>query len=311
MPNHVLLDLAPSHRALEDYFMASSIDEALAYLMSHHGRAQVIAGGTRLVLRVQRDECLASHLVDVSSVGSMRRIALDDDHLFLGGALTLCKVGADERVRQSSPLLATAVQRTRARRQHRLATLAGEVVSAECPSLCSLALVALEARAEITNVTGSQWLPVGSLLVRPDVSRIDSTSEILTMFRIPLEHAGQGSALGQIETSAVNGTVSYGMALAMRISLTVDGKALDWLSVAITSPTRTAVHLVEAEEILIDDPVLDAEAGRRFALCVQDFARESLDWSEDKGAPLDESWQMALATFEQAIQSARSSLTDS
>jgi len=309
MTDHNLLELAPGRHALEDYFIASSVDEALAYLMSHHGRAQVIAGGTRLALRVQHDECLASHLVDVSSVGAMRRISIKDEALYLGGAQRFGKVGSDDRVRAAAPLLSLAAQYS-VRDSSCRATLGGEIALAECPSWLCLALVAMDARAEITNVTGAQWLPVEGLFVRPGFSRVNSASEILTMLRISAQTAGQGSSMGRLQMPAENGsTPSRDAALALLLSLSSDGQALDWLSVGISTTSQIPVHLTEAQESMVEEGGLSSLSAERFASLVADYCREELDWSRDEDTQLKGIRRLSANLFDQAVESARTSLS--
>ena len=175
----------PRKPHLADYFMASSIEEALAYLMAHHGKAQLVAGGTLLMPQMQRGECIARQLVDISRVSAMKRVTMDGDRLVIGGAVTLASLADSDLVRAHAPLLYQAARAIATPKVRYLATLAGNVIAAEGSAQGALALVALDAEAQITNTTGSQWLPVESLFVRAGLSRVDSTSEIATLIRVP------------------------------------------------------------------------------------------------------------------------------
>jgi hypothetical protein len=86
-----------------------------------------------------------------------------------------------------------------------LATLAGSIVNAYGYSSVTTGLVALHAEAEIANLTGSQWLPVRALLVRPGTCRVNSMFEVVTSIRVRLMQAGEGAALVRLgETTPGN-----------------------------------------------------------------------------------------------------------
>ncbi len=193
-------ELLPAHRrTLQNYFMASSIEEAIAYLAAHSGEAQIVGGGTKLMPLLQRGELTATHLVDVSRIGAMKRVRLEDRHLVIGGALTYAQLPTKELVIHHLPVLADLTHMVGTSPLRQQATLAGSLVHAQSNSEAAVLLIALAAEAEITNLTGSQWIPVRALFVRPGTSRVNSSAEIVTAVRIPLLARGQGVALARTE----------------------------------------------------------------------------------------------------------------
>ncbi len=186
---------------IRQYYLAASTEEAIAYLSAHAGDAQVLGGGTTLLPLVLRGKALATYLVDVSRVASMRRIRLEPSHLLLGGAVTLAQMLRSESLPESLAVLKDSAEIAPLSRLHSLATLAGSIVSAYGTSEIAATLIALGAEAEIANLTGSQWLPVGGLLSRPGTCRLNSMSEILVSLRIRLPQPGEGAGIAQADTS--------------------------------------------------------------------------------------------------------------
>jgi len=180
---------------LKRYFMATSVEEALAYLSAHRGEAQVVGGGTSLMPVVLRGESVARHLVDVSRIAALRRIRVERDYVILGGSVTLAQLLRSETALGALPVLGEIASSTDTPRLQELSTLAGNIVSARGNNGVTAMLIALKAEAEIANLTGSQWLPVRSLLVRPGSCRVDSMSEVLVSLRIPILEPGSGAAL--------------------------------------------------------------------------------------------------------------------
>lgn len=180
---------------LKRYFMAASVEEALAYLSAHRGEAQVVGGGTSLMPVVLKGESIARHLVDVSRIAGLRRIRVERDYLLLGGSVTLAQLLRSETALGAAPVLGEMASSTDTPRLRELSTLAGNIVSARGNNSVSTTLIALNSEAEIANLTGSQWLPVRSLLVRPGSCRVNSMSEVLVSLRIPILEPGSGAAL--------------------------------------------------------------------------------------------------------------------
>lgn len=241
--------IVPSSRPhISEYHLASSVDGALAFLMAHHGRAQVIAGGTALMLDLQREQTAATHLVDVSRIHTMKAISEQNDHLLIGGAVTFTEIAASELVRRCAPLVYTSSRLIGTPQVRFLATLAGGLVWAMGNAEGSAALVALDAEAEITNFTGPQWLPVASLFVHSGLSRVDSTSEVVTALRMPLPQLGQGSALARLApTETLAGSA---LVLALVLALDGEGRSVEWASLVIGSPQMVPRHLPVAEQAL-------------------------------------------------------------
>lgn len=264
--------LISTRRALHDYYFASSVQEALAYLIAHHGEAQLVGGGTALMPEVQRGECIATRLVDVSGVQAMRGAAQEGESLVVRGATTFRWLLQSDVVRLGSPLLHEGAQSMGTPEIRHLATLAGNVVSAEGNAQGSVALVALGAQAEITNVTGSQWLPVESLFVSPGVSRVDSMSEIVTSFQIPATVAGQGVALECLPSPTLYTRPPF--VLALVIQLEERGQTIEWASVAMGSDQVVPCRLPDVDEELAGLPIDGERTRQSFARAIDEQRSE-------------------------------------
>ena len=169
---------------------------------------------------VLRGSSVASHLVDVSRISPLRRLRTDKEYLVLGGAVTLAQILRSDLARESLPVLQDMALSSDTPRLRELATVAGSIVSAHGSSSVTIALSALNAEAEIANLTGSQWLPVRSLLIRPGSScRVNSMSEILVSLRVRLPEPGAGAALARAEPTP--GRPGDASAVAVSLGLTV------------------------------------------------------------------------------------------
>ena len=299
--------LASPRPALEESFVASSVQEALAYLSAHHGRAQVVGGGTLVMPQVQRGELTATRLVDVSRIRSMRSIQALNQHVVMGGAVTFARVLNSEVARGVSPLVCQAARLMGTPQVRHLATVAGNIVSASGPAEGAVALVALDAEAQITNFTGDQWIPAESLFVRCGVSRVDSMSEIVTSLRFPATRPGQGAAMARISPPAIDGRAP--IVVALILDLSSDRLAVSWTSVVIGSTNMTPKHQSDIEEAVQGVGVADERAPGAFAEMVTSEAVARGAVSDDERSMADLSELMGRA-FRQAIAMAQQDLSD-
>lgn len=246
-----MCELLPEHRrVLRDYFMASSIEEAIAYLTAHPGEAQIVGGGTKVMPLLQRGELSATRLVDVSRISAMKRVRVQDGYLVIGGAVTYAQLLSKELIAEHMPVLAEAGRMLASSRLRQQSSLAGSVVHARSNSEGAVVLIALGAEAEIANLTGAQWVPVRALFVRPGVSRVDSAAEIVTAVRVPLLGAGQGTALARIEPP--EGDDYSPMIAAAALGLGEDDR-LSWLSLALGEPAALP-HLLRLGDLTNEPP---------------------------------------------------------
>jgi len=250
-------------RAIGRYFVASSVDEGVAYLMAHHGSSLVVGGGSLVLPRLQRDRSPNLCLVDVSRVASMRRIELDGDRLIVGGAMTFARLLAKDVIAEMAPLVSQAAEQMSSLGIQQVATLAGNLVSAEGHAQGSVALMALDADAEITNSTGPQWLPIKGLFVRSGVSRVDATSEIVTALGIPVRVPGQGMAMASL--APLQGGTRSPLVCAVNLHVREPGESIAWASFVIGSVTQPPMALSDVAEALaqhgLDDDSVAAISG--------------------------------------------------
>jgi xanthine dehydrogenase iron-sulfur cluster and FAD-binding subunit A len=180
------------------YEIPNTVDEALQILARYEGRAQLIAGGTDLVLELQQGKHQVDCLVDVTRIPGLAEIEQQEGWILLGANVTFRQIKESALLRDQARVLAEAAASVGALQIQTVATLAGNLVSALPAADGSVALVALDAEVQVTNPAGPTWRPVAELFLAPGQSAVDPRREMITAIRFPAALPHQGSAWERI-----------------------------------------------------------------------------------------------------------------
>ncbi|MFH1929383.1 MAG: xanthine dehydrogenase family protein subunit M [Chloroflexota bacterium] len=167
----------------QEYLYPVTVAEAVQMLADYGGRARVIAGGTDLVLQLRSGERQAFCLVDISRIDELRGITEADEIITIGAATTHAEVAASPLIRRRAEVLAQAAAEVGSPQIRNRGTLGGNVLNAQPAADTALALLALDAQAEIVGQGGAYWLPMSEMYAGPGVSRVDSSTELVRAFR--------------------------------------------------------------------------------------------------------------------------------
>lgn len=183
----------------KNYFLADSIPAALQALTEAEGPSRLIAGGTDLLLELQQDRHLPVHtLVDVTSIPELGVIELREEHLFVGAAVPLSQIVASPLLQQHAEALVEASGLIGGPQVRNTATLGGNVSHALPAADGTIALLALDAQAEVASPEGQRLVPTESLFIGPGKSALDPRKELLCGFYLPLLSSGQSSAFRRV-----------------------------------------------------------------------------------------------------------------
>jgi carbon-monoxide dehydrogenase medium subunit len=182
----------------EEYLFPASIDEALAMLADHQGRARVIAGGTDLVPQLKKKERQADCLVDISRMPELRGVTLEGDMLRVGACVTHHQLASSVLISEKAVALAEGAAAVGSPQIRYMGTVAGNVVNAQPAADTAIPLLALGAEAEIAGLQGTRVEPLEGLYVSPGQSTVDATSEILVALRFRALDSKEGSAFERL-----------------------------------------------------------------------------------------------------------------
>jgi CO/xanthine dehydrogenase FAD-binding subunit len=187
-------------------YTPQNLSEALRILEQSEGNARIIAGGTDLVLQLHSGERSTKCLIDITGIESLNGISEDQDFITIGAATPHAVVAKSEAINWYARVLTSAAAEIGSPQIRNRATIGGNVVNAQPAADTALALIALDAEAQIQSNQYSGWRPVADLFRGPGISSLDSTKEILVAFRFAKTVGKLGSAyrrLGKCKSIAL------------------------------------------------------------------------------------------------------------
>jgi carbon-monoxide dehydrogenase medium subunit len=179
---------------IQRYVFPETIKDCIEELEKHSGRARIIAGGTDLVLAVQRGDCSPIVILDITRIKELEGIMEEEGGVRLGARVTHAACASSPLIQKSGTCLAEACLTVGSPQIQQVATVAGNVVNAQPAADGAIALIALGARARIVSTKGEREEQVDQLYYGVGQSRVDSTRELLTNLRFPLNKAGEGTS---------------------------------------------------------------------------------------------------------------------
>lgn len=199
------------------YLLPNTVDEALSLLSQASGGARLIAGGTDLLLDIrQRRHPFVDTLVDVTRIPELRMIQSDSSGIYLGSAVTHREIIECSLLQENAACLVQACSLIGGPQVRNVATLGGNVAHALPAGDGTIALLALDAEAEIASSEDRRWQKVEDLFLGPGEVVFDRSKEILIRFRLPFLGEGEKTAFHRIMRPQGVAIAILNMALCVR-----------------------------------------------------------------------------------------------
>ena len=175
-----------------EFVTPSSIDEAVKVLASNGDKAQMIAGGTDILVQMRAGRRTPSVVVDVKSIPELNALSYDASKgLTLGAAVPCYKIYQDNTLADAYPgLIDTAWLIGGIQIQGR-ASIGGNVCNA-APSGDSIpAVIALNGVCNIAGPNGTRELPAEDFCTAPGVNALQNGEMLVSIsFPAPVAHSG-------------------------------------------------------------------------------------------------------------------------
>jgi carbon-monoxide dehydrogenase medium subunit len=136
-------------------------------------------------------------IVDLTEIPEMKLLEIRDERLFIGGGVPLSRIARDPLVATHAQALVEACDLVGGPQVRNVATLGGNVAHALPAADGTIALMCLEAEAEVANTEGTRFLPLPQLFLGPGRSAL-KPGEIIVGFYVSQLKPGQASCFKRI-----------------------------------------------------------------------------------------------------------------
>ncbi len=232
----------------EEYLVSHTVEETVQLISASGGKARILGGGSDLLLEMQQGiQPPIRTLVDITEIEELGELVIRGGSLFIGASVTLSRLAQSALIRQHAVALADAAALMANPQVCNVATIGGNVAHALPAADGSIALLALDAQAEVANMHGRRRVPLQALFKGPGESTLDPCGDVLVGFYLPLGGAGQASAFAR----RVN---PQGIALAMlnmAVWLKREGDKISDIRIAVGPSGPVPARMPAAEKALL------------------------------------------------------------
>lgn len=238
----------------QEFIRPATLSQALKAFAESRGPALPIAGGTDLMLDLAQGRHAPVHtVVDVTSIAEMIVLELREDELFVGASVPVNRIASDPLVGRHAQALTEACELIAGPQVRNAATLGGNVAHALPAADGTIALLALNAKAEIAGLAGIRRIPLNELFLGPGKSSLKHGEELLVGFYLPLSKLGQASCFKRIMRP--QGVALPIINLAIWLERTDD--KVEQISIAVGPGAPTPWRATEAEKLMAGKPMND------------------------------------------------------
>lgn len=237
-----------------EFHTAGSIDEALACLADAGNEAQIVAGGTDVMIQHMRREISPSMFLHVGRLGDMEGLTLNGAHS-IGALTTHRRLATDPLISAAFPALADAASTVGSWQTQEVGTLGGNLCNASPAADTVAPLLIADAKVELRRASGVRRLSLDEFLLgRRKTARLPDELLTAIIATPPGERSGE-TYLKLGRRSAMEVAIA---GLAVRLTFDAEGKVAAARVVACAVAPR-AYRATEAERIL-EGSLLDTEA---------------------------------------------------
>ena len=246
----------------QEYLRPKTLVEAMDVCTSAPRPLAPIAGGTDLLLDLEQGRHSPVHtLVDITEIDELLVLEIRDDSLFIGAGVPVNRIVLDPLVGAHAQALIEACELIGGPQVRNVATLGGNVAHALPAADGTIALLALDAEAEIANFApaailggvNTRRVPCIELFLGPGKSSLKPGEELIVGFYLPLLKKNQASCFKRIMRP-------QGVALPIinvAIWLEREEETINDIHIAVGPGAATPWRARDAEQVLIGKSIND------------------------------------------------------
>lgn len=249
-----------------EYINATSTDEVVKILGEKKERARIVAGGTDLILELERGVRKGiDTLIDVTRIPTLDQITIDeDDVIHLGPLVTHNDCAASKLIRGRAYPLARAAWEVGAPQIRNRGTIAGNLITASPANDTITPLMALDASVTLLSTRGERTIPLKEFYtgVRKTVMQAD---EMLVDISFPAMTKTQRGTFIKLALRRAQAISLVNAAIILNLKADTVQSAV----ITLGAVTPIIVHAEEAEKFLAKKKLNEKNIAQAAELAVQ------------------------------------------
>jgi len=228
-----------------DYFSCKSVEEACSLLSKYKGEAQVLAGGTDLLVKMKHKQMAPRYLINIKRVPDLNYIRHnEDDGLQIGALTTIQAIKNSPLIKKKFSVLNQAANVLGTRQVRNIATLGGNLCNASPAAECAPALLTLETKARILGEHGERIVSLEKFFVGPGQTALKN-DEILTELQFPNLPVYTGGVYLKHSTRRIDVAI-----VGVAVVIALDGKMCQDIKIALGAVGPIPFRAKKAEDVL-------------------------------------------------------------
>ena len=260
-------------------YEAESVQDAIR-LLQEHPEAQVLAGGSDVLVQVREGRRAGMELVSIYMLDELRGVSIDDDENIRIGSLTsFYHITNDPIIQKYINVLGEAVDMVGGPQIRAIGTIGGNTCNGVTSADSASTLMAWDAVMEVTGPDGVRYVPVKDWYIKAKVVDL-KPAEIQTAILIPKESYDR--CFGHyIKYSMRNALDIATTGCSVNVRLSEDKKTIERVRIGYGVAAPIPVRAYTAEEFLNGKEITD-ENIKQFALTVLEDINQRDSWRAGK-----------------------------
>ena len=282
-------------------YEAYTVEEAVK-LRLEHPEAQIIAGGTDVLVQMREGRRAGKELISIQKIDSMRGVSMDEnENIRIGSLTTFSHITHDPIIMEKINVLGEAVDMVGGPQIRNAGTIGGNTCNGVTSADSASTLFAWDAVIELTGKNGKRYLPIRDFYIKAGTVDINvAEGEIQTAILIP--KASYENTKGFY--------LKYGMRNAMEIAttgcsvncrLSADKKTFDRVRIAYGVAGPVPMRAPAAEEFINGKPIT-METVEEFSHKVLEDINPRDSWRASKAFRLHIAVEMARRCLIESVK---------
>ena len=165
-------------------YEAESVEDAIRLLLEHP-QAQIIAGGSDVLVQIREGKRAGAELVSIYGIDALRGVSFDEEEAIRIGSLTsFSHLAASPVIQEKIPVLGEAVSLVGGPQIRNIGTIGGNTCNGVTSADSASTLFAWDAVVELTGPDGVRRLPIQDFYIKAGVVDL-KPGELQTAILIP------------------------------------------------------------------------------------------------------------------------------